>query len=337
LWDGAAGVTTAFSAIVRHRPRFVHTRTSVPAGIGLIAATLSMRPFLYDADSELSKEYVDGGHWQRGSLRHRVLAGIERVCRRRADAIVVLSNRLRSEFVDRDGLRAPITVIPCCVEGDRFAFDPQMREQRRAELGIGDGRLLVYVGKTGPRYMIDETIELAKRIRARAGAVRLLILTQDDSTPFEDLASRGQCRDLVVVRRAASSEVPGWLSAADAGLALIRPMPSERGSSPIKIGEYLAAGLPVITTPAVGDMSDAIDRHRLGVIIDRFDADGFDRAAGELSQLWSLGPDLRSRCTAWARATLSVAGVALPRYSALYDRLLESGAGSIAPAIGRVQ
>src|SRR5207244_10306406 len=100
IGDAVRTLATALSAIVRHRARIVHTRTSVPAVLGFVAAALTRRLFLYDADSELSEEYADGGHWSRRSLAYRSLSAAERFCRRHADAIVVLTDVLRSEFLE---------------------------------------------------------------------------------------------------------------------------------------------------------------------------------------------------------------------------------------------
>src|SRR5262249_29228852 len=143
--------------------------------------------FLYDADSELSEEYADGGYVRRGGIRHRLMAAIEAMSRRRADAIVVLTERLRADYVDR-GARAPVTVIPCCVDAGRFRFDPASRAARRRELNAGADRVLVYVGKTGPRYLVDDTMLFAKAMAREVGAVRLLVLSNDGPDGFDAMA-----------------------------------------------------------------------------------------------------------------------------------------------------
>jgi len=323
-FDTIRGLATAVAAVIRHGARIIHTRTSVPAVIGLVAARLTGRRFLYDADSELSEEYVDGGHWRRGSAMHRLLSRIERTCRRESDAIVVLTERLRERFLDeRPG--ASVTVIPCCVDVVRFRFDSTARENRRRELGAGSTKLLVYVGKIGPRYMIDETIEFAKTVRRHVGDARLLVLSHEDPAAFQAIAERHGFGAWMDVRRASTDEIPGWLSAADAGIALIRPSASERGSSPIKISEYLAAGLPVVTTPAIGDVSAAIERESLGVVIPEQTSDAFSAAAARLETVWLEPSDARARSMKWARTSLDLFGVGASRYARLYDALLMAG------------
>ena len=48
------------------------------------------------------------------------------------------------------------------------------------------------------------------------------------------------------VRKVAPADVSSYLSAADAGIAFYRPGISRLGTSPVKVSEYLACGLPVV-------------------------------------------------------------------------------------------
>src|SRR5262245_46017174 len=186
--------------------------------------------------------------------------------------MVVLSERLRDDFIREFGVRVPVDVIPCCVDTARFRFDPALRECRRRELGLTGEKLFIYVGKLGARYLVPEVFGLFQTAREMMPDARLLILSGDPPAGFEEIAGRlGVDRDAYGVRRAAHDDVPGWLSAADAGVALIRPAGCERGSSPIKVGEYLATGLPVVITAGIGDYSDLVARREVGVVLDRLD------------------------------------------------------------------
>lgn len=321
-FDGAVAFGTAVATILRHRIRIVHTRTSVPGIIGLAAARIAGRAFLYDADNELSQEYADAGHWRRDSIAFRLLAYLESACRRHADAVVVLTERLKSDFVRR-GVRAPIAVIPCCVDVTRFQFDESRRRERRLELGLDSEPLLIYIGKTGPKYLVAETMRFARSVQERTGAVRVLVLTHDDAAFFTNAAiQEGLDPALVIVRRAAPDEVPGWLSAADAGIALIKTTDSERGTSPIKTSEYLAAGLPIVLTPSIGDLSAVVESNRLGVVVTEQSPAAIDAAVAALQTLWAEPALTRARCAAWARSGLDLESVAAVRYEQTYKALM---------------
>src|SRR5262249_15485652 len=160
----------------------VHTRTSAAAAVGCVVARVFGRPFLYDADSELSEEYVDGGHWTRDGLQYRLLAGVEAFCRRHASGVVVLTARLRADFLDR-GVPAPRPRLRCGGARRVSGSDPAAPRPRRQELSVDAERVLVFAGKLGPRYLLAETMTFA-RVLARRCPVRMLVLTHDEPAAF---------------------------------------------------------------------------------------------------------------------------------------------------------
>jgi glycosyltransferase involved in cell wall biosynthesis len=322
-FDCLQGVLTGLWALWHHRPRVVHSRGSIPGAMAMVLRWLCRVEFLYDADSRLSEEYADNGHWSRQSISFRVTALAERWCRRAADRIVVLSERLRDDFIGQFGVRVPIDVIPCCVDTQRFQFDPAARERNRRELGLANEKLFVYVGKLGPRYLVPEVFGLFQSARERIPDARLLVLSGDPPAGFEEIADRsGVAREAFCVKRAGHAEVPGWLSAADAGLALIRPAGCERGSSPIKVGEYLATGLPVLITAGIGDYSELVARRDVGVVLDGQDEATRRDAIRHLLDLWQAGDSLRQRCRAAALDHCDLEHVGWARYREIYGRLL---------------
>ena len=54
---------------------------------------------------------------------------------------------------------------------------------------------------------------------------------------------------------------------------------SDGGSSPTKVGEYSAMGLPVMATSGLGDMDEVIRRERVGVIVQDHNGDALSRRA----------------------------------------------------------
>lgn len=322
-FDCLAGVLTGLYATWRHRPAVVHSRGSIPAAMALVLQGLFRLQFLYDADSRLSEEYADNGHWSRQSVPFRVTARVEALARRTADRIVVLSRTLREDFVSQFGVRAPVEVIPCCVEVERFQRDEGARALKREELGLHSEKLFVYVGKLGPRYLVSELFGLLKTARESLSDAHLLILSGDAPEGFAAIANQhGLGPSAYTLKHASHAEVPQWLSAADAGLALIRSAGCERGSSPVKIGEYLAMGLPVVVTGGIGDYSELLARERVGVVLDGLDASAFRDGIGRLAALWQEGDCLRARCRAIAVEEVGLCQVGCSRYRRVYDHLL---------------
>jgi glycosyltransferase involved in cell wall biosynthesis len=123
----------------------------------------------------------------------------------------------------------------------------------------------------------------------------------------------------VALRWARHEEMPDYLSAADAGIAFIRPCLSKRSSSPTKYGEYLACGLPLVINAGIGDADALIERDGAGVLVRTFAAESYRRAAEELRRNWVRG---REAFRAIAERHLSLSGLAVPCYRRLYERVL---------------
>jgi glycosyltransferase involved in cell wall biosynthesis len=316
LYDVARGVARCVSLVRRDGARLIHARATVPGAIGYWAARLSGALFFDDADGPLSEEYADAGLWQRGSLAYRLARWSEESCLGSADAVAVLSEHRRREVESRT--RHGVTTLPCGVDTLRFRRDLGAGAALRRELGL-TGRVLVYAGKSGGWYLTGPMLEFVQAAGHALGEISLLVLTPGPAEAFAEPAAKLGLRCKVL--RASAGEMPRFLSSADAGLSFRALVPSQRAASPIKNGEYLACGLPVVTTPGAGDYSDLVARRRVGVVVESMDVRSYDRAAAALRDLLAE-PELAERCRRAAVEEVDLAGVVLPRYASIYQGLL---------------
>ena len=141
------------------------------------------------------------------------------------------------------------TVIPTCVDMDQFRPSDDC-ERVRSELGIPGGPVMIYVGSLSTWYLPDLTLRVGDEFARRTGG-SFVILTREVEfarTWAEALGVKAR------VQAVEHHQVPVWLSAADVGLAFVRPDPAKRASAPAKVGEYLACGLAVVAISGVGDL-----------------------------------------------------------------------------------
>jgi glycosyltransferase involved in cell wall biosynthesis len=315
-FDIVIGVWHCLRLAKRDRLRLFHGRGTVAAAIAYAAARLSGTRFFNDADGPLSQEYVDAGVWRRGSIAHRITAWAERFILARADAVAVLTHHRRAE-IERD-VAEPVVVLPCAVDTSHFCPDRQRGLAIRRQLGLS-GTVLVYSGKAGGWYRQDLVLAFTRAACDVFGDVSLLVLTTDEPARFSEPAAAMGLK--CVIRRASREEMPAFLSAADAGLSLLLVSPSKLACSPVKNAEYLACGLPVVSTPGAGDYPELLSRERVGVVLSALDAPALSKAATALRAL--LGdPEVRLRCRRVAVEQLGLKEVLLPRYKHVYERLL---------------
>jgi glycosyltransferase involved in cell wall biosynthesis len=270
----------------------------------------------------MAEEYVDAGRWKPGGVPFRLTKAVERAAIRRARGIVVLTERVRRQLFG-SGPTPSVWVIPCCADLRRIEASSARRAELRTRLGIGDGPVLVYVGKFTGWYMAREMAEFFTRARSEIDDLQLLVLTQGDHEDIQrELLSVGAPTGTWRVTSSAHDEVGAHLAAADAAISFIQPSPSKASSSPTKIGEYLAAGLPVVATSGVGDL-DAQLGPDVAVLVATHDERAHHEAAVALRALID-DPATAERCHVLAHTLFSLDEVGVPRYLALYRAVSSS-------------
>lgn len=109
---------------------------------------------------------------------------------------------------------------------------------------------MIYVGSLSTWYLPDLTLRVGDEFARRTGG-SFVVLTRE----VEFAQARAEALGVnAIIQAVEYHQVPVWLSAADVGLAFVRPDPAKRASAPTKVGEYLACGLAVIAISAVGDL-----------------------------------------------------------------------------------
>jgi glycosyltransferase involved in cell wall biosynthesis len=329
LRESTAALVRLLARAASVRPRLVHARSYMPGAVALALTSLWPRArFLFDCRGLLGDEYVDFGHWTRESLNFRLIKRAEKLLFGRADAVVTLTARLRDWLRDEShlvGAGTPVEVIPCCVDLEHFRASDDTRAKGRRALGLApsDERfVLAYAGTLKSFYCEPQMADFYAALRRRRPSL-FAVYTRADAAPLKKLlAERGVPEAEVVVRAVGFDEMPGALSAADGAVCFIEPQFSKIASSPTKLGEYLAVGLPVAMNRGVGDSDAILDEAAAGnapVAVDagRLSLDSIEAAAAQLAAL----PPSRARARALADAHFSLTSVGVARYAKLYEAL----------------
>lgn len=316
LWDIAAGGVAAATLALGSRAALIHGRSSVSCAMAALAAGVVRKRLFVDADGPLSQEYVDAGIWGEGSPGHRLTLWGERKAMELADVVAVLTSH-------REGQVAPwlpgtpVYILPCAVDLRRFRPVTEGRQALREALGLR-GTVFVYAGKPGGWYDTEEMVAFVSMARQVFDPLTLLVLTGEDPDAFAASCERAQVS--VVARAVPHAEMPAYLSCADAGLCFLKPFPSKLACSPIKLGEYLGCGLPVVSTSGCGDYDRLIETESVGVVVPNSKRDTYPEAAKRLAALLK-DPGIRERCQDAARRSVGLDEVVAPRYAEIYERL----------------
>lgn len=326
LFDIASGIRRIVQDHRRRPFELLHARGYVPAAIALGVKKRTGIPFLFDIRGLQAEEYADAGHWNPRGLRFRLTKRVEQSVLRNADGLVTLTEAIRPVLRGFGGIRQrpalpPWSVIPSCVDLDHFKFDPVARQRVRNRLGVGDRPVLVYSGSVGTWYLLDEMLDFYAAARDQwPGLFFLALVNRDPEAVSEALRARGIAPSDFSVTWARHEEMPAYLSAADAGVAFIRPCLSKQSSSPTKYAEYLACGLPFAASARVGDVDDLLLRTSAGALVSTHSRQEYDAAASRLRTIATAAN--RDRWRAVAEREFSVPARACPAYRDLYTRIL---------------
>lgn len=199
-------------------------------------------PLYYDAHN--SESELKGQLYRRGFTGRKLVGLVRRIEHHaavRSERVFAVSTAAVSHLVSLGAGREGILLCPNAVHTDAYGDPgPDRLRRRKEELGLGDETLIVFLGSGHPpnveaaRFLIGHlaTSLLQANFVIIGSVCRLL---EKVKLP-ENVTLAGEVDD---------GEKARWLEAAD-----IAANPLFRGSgTSLKLFDYLAAGLPVVSTP----------------------------------------------------------------------------------------
>lgn len=251
------------------RSDIVMPRSLMPALTVLAAGGRRLRPVLFDADGLEADERTEFRQLPKSSPIYLVLRAVERRMVREADAVLVRTSAAADVLSQR--AHVPPRKFHLFANGrDPDRYEPAPADERariRKELGISDtDPVIAYIGSVGGKYRLRQVAKLTRAVRQIRPDAKLLVLTAAADEARRMLAAEDpQVADSALTRRVRPDEVSSYLSVADIGTSFIKPSFSMRAAAPVKLGEYLLCGVPIIGTAAVGHTAPAIEA---GVFLD---------------------------------------------------------------------
>jgi len=313
FYDSVRMKRTAFRLHRQQQFDMIHCRSYIAADLGLKLKRKTGVKFLFDMRGFWADEKKDAGTWNQDRFLFRKVYQYykkkEKEFIQEADHIISLTHAAKNEILRWPVYNAgvAVSVIPCCADMDHFTLtNPEDKLEGRKVLGLPPGGLVVsYLGSVGAWYMLDEMLELFSYIKKKHSDAKFLFITH--SSPLlisEKLDKYGINPDDVLIKEANRQEVPVYTKASDVNISFIKPVFSKMASSPTKLGEVLAMGIPVIVNSGVGDVEEIIKKTGGGIVIHNFERKELEKIAEQLGLLIALpAASIREK----AEATYSLA------------------------------
>ncbi len=326
LFDLCVGMARALFLIYTKKIKIVHIRGITPGSMMFVLSKIVNVKLLFDMRGLLAEEYVGGGIWREEGVPFRLVKKAERKMLNMSDAVVVLTKKhleLNRSLDYLKNRKIPMDVVPCCVDMELFDYRGKDESDLRNRLGLAGKFIVAYPGKIGTFYLMDEMLYFFKALAGMLPDAVFLIISRDDIAPVLKKASEiGIDKERMrFVKDIPFEEMPRYMRIADAGIFFINPY-KKIGSSPIKMGEFLASGVPVIINPGVGDTEELVRHNKVGVVVPDFGELAYKKSVEELLLLKRDGDELKKRCRDTAARYLSV-DTGVDKYAALYNAILE--------------
>lgn len=190
---------------------------------------------------------------------------------RKADMSICVSENLRKQLMEYSGLELNNTFIyPCCADIARFEHTSCPCNKEKIVVG--------YFGGFNKWQCIDTILDIFIELRKKDSRFFLMLITNSSTEPYkEKLEKIG--KENYSIKGVPFNEIPENISKMDASFALRESRPLNIVSSPTKLSESLAAGVPIIVTKASGDYAEMLIDNKNGLLIESIDytADDIDR------------------------------------------------------------
>jgi hypothetical protein len=274
-------------AITKHRVQLMFCRGAPAGALGYLVHRLTRVEYVVESFEPHAQYMVESGVWHKWGLRFHFQRYWEARQIETASYLLPVSQTMKTSLLHRGVPAEKIFVMPCAVDTNDFVFSAEHRRSIRQSLHIPeDCTVGIYVGKFGGLYYDKEAFEIFHWAMKFFEKFRIIILSPNDKTEIVNkLVGAGLPEGTYHVCKTAHHEVPAFLSAADVAFGFFKPSPSIRFSSPIKIGEYWAVGLPVFIPEGIGDDSGIIESEKLGALfhLSRL-SEAFEKMQGLLRQ-----------------------------------------------------
>ena len=246
-------------------PNIIHSHGQSAAYLATLA-TKSLKDVFLTADihgaSPEEAAYARGVDFEHPAIKK--LSNREKVIYEKSDLCVFVSNRMVQHVEDKFGfVPENKLIVPCASSTLKKS---QSNSDIRKELGIENKLAFVYLGSFRKYQMAEETIDLFKQIKEHIDRCVLVIFTSHVNE-FDQAAKKANLTSKdYITKTLKRKEVPTYLAAMDIGFMLRQNELLNIVASPTKFAEYLISGVPVITTPYVGDYSAMVSSHKLGFV-----------------------------------------------------------------------
>jgi len=260
-------------SLKRSTRAIVHCRTEVASFILLKIKKLFYRNIriICDCRGIGSKEILYKYSKNNSLFLSKKIEEVERLAQRNSDYVFCVSNSFK-DFIQKhnEGKIKKINTIPCCVDINRFKYDPPLREQIRKEMNVDSKFVVLYSGSLNEWQLPLEMIKIFKIFKKNIKESIFVLFTKDIEYAKKLFLNSGLGEESYIVSYKPYSIINKYLLLGDLGLLIREKNDVNNVAFPVKFLEYVRCGVPVLSS-ITSDVADMIDRFKLGYRLNNYD------------------------------------------------------------------
>lgn len=159
------------------RPDLLHAHSPALCGMAaLIAGKRLHIPVVYEIRAFWEDAAVSNGTGREGTIKYRLTRALENRVVADADAVVTICQGLKDDLIQRGFGADKISLSPNGVDLALFGEVPAPDPSLRAELGLGNGPVVGFIGSFYDYEGLDDMIAAMPHLLARVPDARLLVV-----------------------------------------------------------------------------------------------------------------------------------------------------------------
>lgn len=267
----------------------IHTWCTPAGAMGYIVSLFYKCRLVLDSFEPHAEPMMEGGTWKKNSLAFKLLFHLEKKQLQRADEVICTTQSMITYSQQTYGIKKlRYFTKPACVDLTKFSLSSIKQPEIIDELALSNDTIsCVYAGKFGGLYLTKETFDFLKcAFDFWGNKFRIILLTNHTKKEIEDLANQVHLPlEIIKCKFVPHKDIAAYIGAADFAICPMKPLPSRKYSAPIKNGEYMALGLPIVITRNISDDSDIISNNKLGSVIKDLNSNGYTESIKEIDGL----------------------------------------------------
>ncbi len=255
---------------INYKYDIVHCRGHIPQISGLILKTFFNVKVIFDCRGFWADERFDDNSWNKSNIIHnltfKIFIYLEKIFFKKSDHIVILTNAAKNHLIGKNIINNKITVIPCCADYNKFQISSKKSiDLLKKELKFEpNDKIIGYIGSISPLYMIDEMLTFFFDLNKKKPNYKFLILT-NQVDKMKSIIKKLNYKlafdeSSILIKSVDGNEIYKYINIFNASLCFVKSTFARIASSPTKIGESFACGIPIICNSNVGDLDILIPK-----------------------------------------------------------------------------